>query len=117
MIEAVLAALYSTAIKCNVIVNSHITFVGEDAALRGYPNTLGQKLPPKVGRYFNTVLMVKTIGTGPGAKRLIHTQSEGLVELKTPAPGIMPRTLPLDTGLATFFSLVKAEEQPKAKSP
>jgi hypothetical protein len=117
-IENVLALLYSSHIKCNVIVNAHIGYVGEDAEARGYPNTLGQKLPPKVGRYFNTILMTRTLGTGPAAKRQILTMSEGIIDLKNPAPSAMPRTLPLETGLATFFDLVRGVDKAGAiKAP
>lgn len=110
MIEDLLGLLYSDAVRCNVIVTSHIAFVETESGLsKGYPSTLGQKLPPKVGRYFNTVLLTKSVGTGANAKRKIITTSQGLIDLKHPAPGRVPPELPLETGLADFFKILHKE--------
>lgn len=116
LIEDLLALLYSTTIRCNVIVISHITYIGgdENTPGRGYPNTLGQKLPPKVGRYFNSIVQAKVKGSGPAAKRMLITQPEGFIDLKNPAPLKMPRELPLETGLAKFFQIVRGEVAPPA---
>jgi hypothetical protein len=106
-IEDLLALLYSDSIKCNVIVISHITFVERDDGLnKGYPSALGNKLPPKVGRYFNSILLAKSVGQGTAAKRIIRTSSEGFVELKHPVPGSLALELPVESGLATFFEAV-----------
>lgn len=110
MLEDTLGLLYSDAIRCHVIITSHITFVGADDAggvQKGYPNALGSKLPPKVGRYFNAVLGVRTKGSGANVKRVIRTQSEGLVEFKNPAPLKVPVELPIETGLADYFKIVQ----------
>lgn len=111
MVEDTLGLLYSDAVKCHVIITSHITFVGGgddgQGVSKGYPNTLGQKLPPKVGRYFNGVLLVKVKGVGANAKRIIRTVSEGLVELKNPAPNKVPSELDIQDGLAKYFKLVQ----------
>lgn len=113
LIEDLLALLYSTSIRCNVIVISHITYIGgdENSPGRGYPNTLGQKLPPKVGRYFNSIVQAKVKGAGPAAKRVLITQPEGFIDLKNPAPLLMPRELPLEDGLARFFQIVRGESK------
>lgn len=109
MIEGMLGLLYSSAISCNVIVTAHIAFLGDEGGMtRGYPSTLGQKLPPKVGRYFNSVLMARAIGAGAAAKRKIITRSEGLIELKNSAPTEVPAMLDLGTGLAEFFKLTQS---------
>lgn len=106
-IEDTLGLLYSDAFQCHVIVISHITYIGNEEggqAPVGYPNTLGNKLPPKVGRYFNTVLgMEKTIAGGL-AKRTIRTQSLRNVSIKCPIPGIAAE-LPIESGLATLFKM------------
>lgn len=112
-LENILALLYSTAIKCNVIVTAHITYIskesgsqdakGEDIMVeKGYASALGTKLPPKVGRYFDTVLMVKSTTTGPITVKQILTKSDGLVELKCAAIDL-PHALPLETGMAQVF--------------
>lgn len=109
MFEGCLGLLYSKQIQCNVLVTFHISFTDDESgATRAYPASLGKKLPPKIGRYFNSALMTKTKGTGPNATKVIRTVSEGLVELKHPcAPGKVPAELPLATGLADFFKLVR----------
>lgn len=119
-IEDMLAMLYSSSIKCNVIVISHITYVGGDengVGGKGYPNTLGQKLPPKVGRYFNSILLAKVKGSGPGARRLLVTQPEGQIDVKNPAPLNMPRELDLNNGLAEFFKIVRGGKTPTNQTP
>lgn len=120
-IEDMLALLYSSSIRCNVIVISHITYVGGDengVGGKGYPNTLGQKLPPKVGRYFNSILLAKVKGSGAGARRLLVTQPEGMIDVKNPSPLNMPRELDLNTGLAEFFKIVRGGKTPTStKTP
>lgn len=112
-LENILGLLYSTSIKCNVIVTAHISYIsrdvgetdakGEDIQVtRGYPSALGTKLPPKVGRYFDTILMVRSTTVGPVTNRQIITQSDGLIELKCAAVDL-PHTLSLQTGMAEVF--------------
>lgn len=112
MVEGVLKLLYSDQIKCHVIVNAHITYVGgtlndktkQIEGAKPYPNTLGQKLPPKVGQYFNTMLQADTVGTGSTLKRIIRTYPDGELGIKSEVLGL-PKTLPLESGLADFFKL------------
>ncbi len=110
-IEDLLGLLYSDTIKCNVLVLSHITFIEKEgnSGAAGYPSTLGSKLPPKVGRYFNTMLRCKTIGSGSAQKRVIRTVSEPGLELKNPAPSKVPAEIEFkgtSGGLAEFFKIV-----------
>lgn len=108
MVEAVIQLLYSSQVGCNVIVNTHIKVQGEEGEVkRGLPNCLGQKIPSTVGRYFNSVLLARTVGTGNSAKRQIVTRPEGIIELKNAAPKRVPATLPLETGLAEFFKMMQ----------
>jgi len=108
MIESLLQMLYDDGIKCNVIVNCHITYIGEEnAPQRGYPNTLGKALPPKVGRYFNTVLMAATVGSGTNAKRKILTQTSNVIELKNTNPLAVKPSYDIETGLAEYFAAVR----------
>ena len=110
MIEAVLQRLYCDAVKCNVIVISHVAYIGEENDMRGLPMALGKALSPKIPRYFNTMLLCRTEGTGPGARRKIHTQPTGIVELKNTAPIGMPASFPLETGIADFFAIVQGKK-------
>lgn len=109
LIEGLLQMLTDETIKCNVIVISHISFIGEDnGALHGYPATLGKALPPKVGRYFNTILQAKSSGTGTNTKRKIMTNTVGLVELKNSNPYTVKAEYPLSTGLAEYFAAIRS---------
>lgn len=105
LVENCLSLLYADNFQTNVLVTSHITFLSNegDQVLKGLPMSIGQKLSPKIGRYFNTVLMTKTKGSGSSAKRVIYTRSEGLVELKNPAPTKVLPEYPLEDGLAEIF--------------
>lgn len=131
LIESVLTLLYGSNINCNVIVNSHISFhddteavIENKAALesdsakadfsapirpqKGFPMALGDKLPPKVGSYFNICVRVKTKGIGSSAKRIIRTSTEGVVGLKFPHGATkFPDEVPLSTGLADIFKYLK----------
>lgn len=104
LIEGLLQMLYDEGVRCNVIVISHISYIGEEGGpTHGYPSTLGKALPPKVGRYFNTTLMAKS----SGKVRKIHTSTVGLVELKNTAPTKVQADYPLETGLADYFKAVR----------
>lgn len=108
LVEGLLQMLYDENVKCNVIVNCHITFIGDEGQpTRGYPNTLGKALPPKVGRYFNTILMARSTGQGTNIKRKILTNTNGVVELKNTAPLKVQAEYPLETGLADYFKAVR----------
>ena len=109
LIEGLLQTLYDDNVKCNVIIISHIAYIGEDnGPVHGYPNTLGKALPPKVGRYFNSILMARTQGTGSAQKRKIFANSVGTVELKNTSPLKVKSEYPLETGLADYFRDVRA---------
>ena len=107
LVESFLQELYDEGMKCNVIVTSHVTFIGEAGVERGYPNTLGKALPPKVGRYFNSTLMVQSSGSGENVKRRIWTTTKGSVELKNTAPTRVKGEYPIETGLAEYFRDVR----------
>jgi hypothetical protein len=104
MLESLLQMLYDESIKCNVIVIAHVTYIGEDnGPQHGYPSSLGKALGPKIGRYFNTVLLAKTQGSGASLKRQIITNSVPMIELKNTAPLRIKPSYPLETGLADIF--------------
>lgn len=117
-VESLLEMLYDEAIKCNVVVISHITYIGEENSTQtGYPATLGKALSPKVGRYFNSILQAKTVGYGANQKRVILTNTSNMVELKNSNPWGVKKEYPLETGLADFFRDVRlAAPSPTAQS-
>lgn len=108
LVESLLQLLYDENVKCNVIVISHIAYIGEEnGPVHGYPASLGKALSPKIGRYFNTMLLAKTRGSGTALKRKILTTSTALVELKNTAPLRVKAEYPLETGLADYFRDVR----------
>lgn len=96
-------ALLTSNLKCHVIVMAHLKDVERGGVNIPLPSALGRKLPASVSTYFNHALMVKTSGSGASAKRVIHTKSQGLVELKTAAPTSVKAEYPIETGLADYF--------------
>lgn len=111
LLESLLQMLFDSGVRCNVIINCHITYIGEDnGPQRGYPASLGKALSPKIGTYFNTILMVKTSGMGSQQKRKIFTNTTGVVELKNPAPNRVKAEYDQNWGLAQFFRDVRGEE-------
>jgi hypothetical protein len=108
LVESLLQLLYDDNVKCNVIVISHIAYIGEEnGPVHGYPASLGKALSPKIGRYFNTMLLAKTQGSGANLKRKILTTSTALVELKNTAPLKVKPDYPLESGLADYFRDVR----------
>lgn len=121
LIRSLLQMLYDSSVKCNVIVTSHITFVTEGGGnpqsvenkddstpSTGYPSAIGRALSPQIPRFFNTVLLAKTIGAGAGTRHRIYTKSEGLIGAKNSAPLKVLREYPLETGLAEYFKAVRS---------
>lgn len=108
------------ALNCHVIVNSHIRyFAGSDddqTLPRGLPNAKGQEISRIVSRYFNTVVLTRTQGSGPGAKRRISTTPTGVVEVATSSPLTVKADYPIETGLASLFAdiLGSAPTAPKS---
>lgn len=108
LVENLLRMLYDESVKCNVIINCHIKPMGDESGPeRYYPNTLGKALPPKVGRYFNTVLLAQSSGRGTSLKRQIFTTSQGTIECKNTAPSKVQPSYPLESGLADYFAAVR----------
>lgn len=90
----------------NLIVNTHVRYLANDAdaeILRGLPNAKGQQISKDIGKFFNTVVLSRTKGSGPAAKRVISTQPQGIIEVKTSNPfGVKPE-YGIETGLAELF--------------
>lgn len=96
-------ALLTSNLKCHVIVMAHLKDVERGGVNIPMPSALGKKLPPSVSTYFNHALLVQSKGTGANAKRSIYTNTQGLIELKTAAPGLVNAEYPIETGLADYF--------------
>ena len=106
--ESVLETLYSDNVKCNVVVNAHLT-VGPDPTQPGvdkaFPSALGKKLPPKVGSYFNTVVYTEKKLVSGKPTFTLSTQARYNMELKNAKPSKVPVEMPAD--LAQLFAMLK----------
>lgn len=119
LIENMLETLYDTSLKCNIVVNSHITYATQGGLpdtddgkpggpIVGYPSSMGKALSPKIPRYFNSVLLMQTLGVGPSAKRKLYTSSQGIVAAKTSAPLKVKPSYDIEFGLAEYFAAVRS---------
>ena len=107
--ENVIAMLTSEAFKPNVIIISHVSYKEmADGTVKGYANSIGSALGPTIPKYFNTLLLAESIGSGMNVKRTIKTLPTGVIDLKTPIPFKLPAALPLDTGMAEIFKQLKS---------
>lgn len=103
--ENVLALLTSESFRTNVIVISHVRYVDNpDGTKKGYPTAVGSALSPQIPRYFNSVALAQTVA----GTRTIQTAPTAMIDLANPASFKMLPTLPIATGLATFFETVRS---------
>jgi hypothetical protein len=110
LVEGLLEQIKSKQIACNVIMLCHITYIGEEGQQnKGYPNSLGKALSPKIGSYFNNTLMVQTTGQGANQKRRIKTNTTGIIELKNSAPLSVLPEYDITNGLAEYFKAVRGD--------
>lgn len=103
----------------HVIVNTHIKYIegNEDlqTAARGLPNAKGQEISNTVSVNFNTTVLMRTKGQGPGAKRVISTQPQGVVEVKTENPRNVKPEYSVETGMAQLFADILGHGPTKEK--
>jgi len=104
-IEGVIALLTSESFKTNVIVLTHIRYVDNpDGTRKGYPTAIGAALSPHLPAYFPNVALAQTVA----GKRVIQTAPTAMIDLANAAPFKMLPTLPIETGLATFFETLRS---------
>ena len=72
---------------------------------KGFPSAIGKKLPPKIGRYFNSVIQIRKSGMGANVKRELYTSATTDIDLKVSKPSLVPPVLAPD--LAKLFELLK----------
>lgn len=110
-IEHALERLYGDDVKCNVIITAHILYVGDELQIQhGYPLSIGKALSPKIGRFFNSMLLIKS----SGKMRKIHTVPTSQIELKNAAPLRVKPEYDIAFGLADFFKDVRPVPEPVA---
>jgi hypothetical protein len=109
-VEDTIAMLTSEGFRMNVIFISHINYKEvSEGVTKGHVNAIGSALGPIIPRYFNTLVLAETSGSGKNVKRKIKTVPTGVIDLKTPNPRIEVE-LPLETGMATLFAQLKGSK-------
>lgn len=108
-IKTFLELLTSSDFKTNVLVISHVDLIEQsDGTTKGYASSIGKALGPQIAKYFNTLVLAESRGSGENVKRVIKTVPTAMVDLKTSKPFDMPKELPLETGMATIFQTLAA---------
>lgn len=106
-VKIILDLLTSDDFKAHVVVISHVSLVERpDGSMKGYASSIGKALGPEIPKFFNTLIQAESRGTGENVKRTIQTMPTSLVDLKSPG-GVLPKQLPLETGLATVFQTLR----------
>ena len=110
-VEDVVGLLTSESFRTNVIVICHVSWsVKKDASgveiTKGFPASIGKALDTTIPAYFDNMVLAQASMTVP-VTRTIQTAQTSMVDLKNPASFSMLPTLPLETGLATFFETLK----------
>lgn len=105
--EDVIGLLTSEHFKTHVIVIAHVSWSNKTDAsgvtlTKGYPASIGKALDNTIPAYFDSMILAQASATTP-VTRTIQTAQTSMVDLKNPASFSMLPTLPLETGLATFF--------------
>lgn len=100
--------LTAPELKCHVVVNTHIRYFGGNEETQtdplGLPDAKGQEVAKNVSRFFNTVVMTRSMGSGAGTRRIISTRPQGVVEVATSNPLSVKATYPVDnSGMALLF--------------
>lgn len=108
-VKRVIELLTSSEFRCHVLVISHIDLIeNSDGTTKGFPSSIGKALGPQISKFFNTLILAESRGSGENVKRTIQTVPTSLVDLKNPKPFDIPKALPLETGLATIFEKLTA---------
>lgn len=107
-LESTIAMLTGEAFHANVIIISHVNYREmQNGVTKGYANAVGSALGPTISKYFNTLIMAESSGSGTNVRRRIRTVPTGVVDLKTPMPFRLESELPLESGLSTIFKMLK----------
>lgn len=109
-VESTIAMLTGADFKMNVILISHINYKEVIEGMhKGYVNAIGSALGPTIPKYFNTLILAETSGSGKNVRRKIKTLPTGVIDLKMPNLEVEAE-LPLETGLSTIFKKLKNKE-------
>lgn len=79
--------------------------VAELIPARLFPSALGQKLPPKIGGYFPTLILAEAEFKGNTPTRKLKTQTKPELDLKVPAKDF-PASVDIADGLLKIFNAI-----------
>lgn len=106
-VESTISLITGADFKMNVIVISHVNYKELIEGIhKGYPSAVGTALGPQLPKYFNTLILAESYGSGTNVKRKIKTVPNGVIDLKIPSPEAS-HEYPLETGLADIIKLLK----------
>jgi hypothetical protein len=107
-IKTVLDLLTSVNFQAHVIVSSHLQLIEpENGRMFQQVTAIGKALGGDIPKVFNNLLLASKTGSGENIKRVIETVPNPMLDVKTVAPWLFEKKLPLETGLATIFAKYK----------
>lgn len=108
LIEDLIANLTSDSFQTNVIVISHVDiYETNEGRIKGFASSIGKALGPKLPRFFNTMLLSETTGSGKNVKRKIKTMPTAVLDLKNPAPMKIEAEYDIENGMAEIFEKLR----------
>ena len=103
-VESSLGYLTSDNFETNVIVICHGQYMElKDGTTKLFPQGVGKALSPKIPQYFPNYIRFKNLA----GKRTIQLKSDAMIDLANGIPSGVPDSLPVETGLATYFELLR----------
>lgn len=104
VVENTIAMITSASFNTNVVVIAHVNWQNRpDGTMKGFPASVGTALGPTIPAYFENMAQCHIVN----GKRMIQTTPTALIDLKNPAAFKMLASMPIETGLAGFFSTLK----------
>lgn len=109
VIQDLIANVTSEDFNTNVIVISHVDLVDTTMGTKGFVSSIGKALGPKLPRFFNTMVLSETSGTGDKVKRKLKTVPTAMMDLKTGSPLTVKAEYDiLDGGIVRLFEDLKS---------
>jgi len=107
LIEDLVANLTSETFGTNVIVITHVDMFESNGIIKGIASSIGKALGPKLPRFFNTMILSETTGTGKNVKRKLKTAPTAMLDLKNPAPMKIDAEYDIEDGLAKIVEKLR----------
>ena len=107
LIADLVANLTSESFATNVIVITHVDMYESNGLIKGIASSIGKALGPKLPRFFNTMILSETTGTGKNVKRKLKTAPTAMLDLKNPAPMKIDAEYDIEDGLAKIVEKLR----------